>query len=106
MQAKSYNLPMKQNPMDSLQWSPDWTKIVFNSGATGEYGIWIMNSDGTGQVKIEDGMAPQWSSREDQIVFMTLKDKRFTISVISLDKLRYQLSTDADCLHPFRIVFM
>ena len=68
------------------EWSPDGTKIVFNSGTTGEYEMWVINSDGTGQTKIGDGMAPQWSPKGDKIAFMELKDNRFTISVIILDE--------------------
>jgi Tol biopolymer transport system component len=60
------------------QWSPDSTKMVFNSGTTGEYNIWIINSDGTDQVRIGEGMAPRWSPKGDKIAFMELKNNRFS----------------------------
>lgn len=68
------------------KWSPDETKIAFNSGITGEYEIWIMNADGSGQTKIGNGIAPQWSPKGDRIAFTEINGDRFTTSVIILDE--------------------
>jgi Tol biopolymer transport system component len=33
-------------------WSPDGTKIVYESNQTGNYGIWVMNANGSGQKQL------------------------------------------------------
>ncbi|MCM1985600.1 hypothetical protein [Methanococcoides seepicolus] len=67
-------------------WSPDGSKIVFNSGNIGEYEIWIMNSDGTDQIRIGEGLMPQWSPKGDKIVTMAINGDKMAISVINLDE--------------------
>ncbi|WP_135612896.1 TolB family protein [Methanococcoides sp. AM1] len=67
-------------------WSPDGSKIVFNSGSIGEYEIWIMNSDGTDQIRIGEGLMLQWSPKGDKIVSTAIKGDILAISVIVLDE--------------------
>lgn len=80
------NNPAETSSLRFPKWSPDGTKIVFNSEDSGEYGIWIMETDGTGQVKIGSGLAPQWSPEGDKIAFTEARNNIFSVTVYSLDK--------------------
>jgi Tol biopolymer transport system component len=54
-------------------WSPDGTRIVFNSNRSGSYDVWVMNVDGTGQTRLTadagDNWGPRWSPDGTRIVF-------------------------------------
>ena len=55
-------------------YSPDGTKIVFESNASGPYEIWMMNADGSDQTQLthRDGFEafqPSWSPDGEHIVF-------------------------------------
>lgn len=66
------------------EWSPDGTKIAFQSGPIGEEAIWLMNIDGTGKVQLTDNTSnvfPHWSPDMEKIVFTSLPNG---ISVITL----------------------
>lgn len=41
-------------------WSPDATRIAFKGGPP-DYGIWVMETDGSETQRISDGRSPQWS---------------------------------------------
>ncbi|HXG08500.1 MAG TPA: hypothetical protein VNK04_01805 [Gemmataceae bacterium] len=45
---------LTNDPGDDLEptWSPDGTKIVFTSDRDGDFDIWVMNADGSGQVNL------------------------------------------------------
>ena len=49
-------------------WSPDGTKIAFVV-KSGDNGVYIMNSDGTGAAKLADGEDPEWSPDGNKIAF-------------------------------------
>src|SRR5215471_11856485 len=60
-------------------WSPDGTKIVYESNQTGDYRIWIMNADGSGQRRLtnDPGFAdlePSWSPDGARILFSRCDD--------------------------------
>jgi len=60
-------------------WSPDGTKIVYESNQTGDYRIWIMNADGSGQRRLtnDPGFAdlePAWSPDGARILFSRCDD--------------------------------
>src|SRR6266851_5500645 len=60
-------------------WSPDGTKIAYESNQTGDYRIWVMNSDGSGQRRLADDpgfadLAPAWSPDGARIVFSRCDD--------------------------------
>jgi Tol biopolymer transport system component len=63
--------------------SPDWSshgdKIVYESNQTGDYRIWVMNADGSGQRRLADdpGFAdlnPAWSPDGARILFSRCDD--------------------------------
>jgi TolB protein len=55
-------------------WSPDGRRIAYQSNPTGEYDLWIMNRDGSGQHRILrdagwDDEQPSWSPNGRRLVF-------------------------------------
>ena len=66
--------------------SPDGSKIVFESDRSGSQQVYVMNSDGSGQRRISffGGRAatPEWSPRGDQIAFTHIGGN-FRIAVMS-----------------------
>jgi Tol biopolymer transport system component len=60
-------------------WSPGGDKIVYASNQTGDYRIWVMNADGSGQRRVADdpGFAdldPAWSPDGARILFSRCDD--------------------------------
>ena len=43
------------------RWSPDGTRVAFESGRGGRAGVWVVNSDRTGMHRLGDGGHPLWS---------------------------------------------
>ncbi len=54
-------------------WSPDATRIAFEGGPP-DYGIWVMEMDGSETQRISDGRSPQWSPDGQQILFVDAWD--------------------------------
>jgi len=54
-------------------WSPGGTRIAFGSARDGNYEIYIMNADGTNQIRLTDhpayDMSPGWSPDGKHIIF-------------------------------------
>jgi Tol biopolymer transport system component len=55
-------------------WSPDGSRIAFQSNVSGAFGIWVMNADGSGQTRLtgRDGFGdfyPSWSPDGRRIVY-------------------------------------
>jgi TolB protein len=55
-------------------WSPDGTKIAFESNVSGNYEIWVMDADGRHKTQITDEprfehLTPSWSPDGSQIVY-------------------------------------
>jgi Tol biopolymer transport system component len=55
----------------SPEWSPDGKKIVFQSDRDGEYEIYVMNADGTGESRVTTGggHSPSWSKDSQTIYY-------------------------------------
>jgi dipeptidyl aminopeptidase/acylaminoacyl peptidase len=71
-------------------WSPDGLKIAFRSYRDGNYEIYVMNADGTGQpTRLTFGTAydefPSWSPDGSKIAFMSDRDGNFEIYVMNAD---------------------
>ncbi len=60
---------------DSAQtpaWSPDGSKIAYGAFKSGQWGIWVMNADGTNPVQLNSGpgaLNPAWSPDGSQIAY-------------------------------------
>jgi TolB protein len=59
-------------------WSPDGTKIAFQSLRDHNYEIYVMNADGSGQTNLTNhpgkDLEPSWSPDGTQIYFRTDRD--------------------------------
>ena len=68
-------------------WSHDRTKLAFSSSG----GVWVMNADGSGRVRLADGSDPAWSPSGRSIVYTQIYTQFGTGNVYSL--LRTMLSS-------------
>lgn len=69
-------------------WSPDGTKIAFQSMRNGvNYQVYVMNADGTGQVNLSNSTAndiqPSWSPDGTKIAFASDRDQAGYLSIMS-----------------------
>ena len=64
-------------------WSPDRTKIAFDSNYTGNTDIWIMNADGSNKINITNNSTedynPCWSPDGAKIAFVSNRTETFQI---------------------------
>jgi Tol biopolymer transport system component len=72
-------------------WSPDGTRIAFESTVDGRRAIWLMQADGQGLRRLTNAggaateTAPAWSPRGDRIAFATDRDGNSEIYVVGAD---------------------
>jgi len=80
-------------------YSPDGSKIVFESDRGGGQQIYTMNADGSGQQRISFGEGragtPVWSPRGDLIAFTRMGGGKFRIGVMRPDGGGERMLTDA-----------
>ncbi len=71
-----------------ITWSPDGQKIAFGTKRDGDWGIYTMNSDGTGQQPLPTpaaGNSPAWSPDGRHIAFMSERNGDAEIFVMDAD---------------------
>ena len=83
------------------RWSPDRSKIVFETRRNGEAEIFIMNSDGSSQTRIGRGRAPVWSPDGTRIAFVregiaTMKPDGSDVQLLTSDNSDGQPSWSPD----------
>jgi len=66
-------------------WSPDGSKIAFSSYKDGEYGLCVMNADGSGQKHFTDSGFASWSPDSKRIVFASYRDGNMEVYVMNAD---------------------
>ena len=82
---------LTNDPADdaNMTWSPDGTRIAWETNRAGDYDIWIMNADGTDPqpltVDPADDDWPAWSPDGTRIAFDTFRDGDREIYVINVD---------------------
>ena len=71
------------------RYSPDASKIVFQSIRDGQAEIYVMNSDGSGQTRLTNNpafdTAPAWSPDGTKILFTSLRDGPASLYVMNAD---------------------
>jgi VCBS repeat-containing protein len=70
-------------------WSPDGTRIVFDTARDGNNEIYVMNADGTGLVRLTnngaDDSQPAWSPDGSKIAFMSDRSGTYEVWVMNAD---------------------
>ncbi|OGS44114.1 MAG: hypothetical protein A2539_00885 [Elusimicrobia bacterium RIFOXYD2_FULL_34_15] len=90
-------------PYCTLDWSPDGKKIIFAREEGGghnpiKYFLWIMNIDGTNQVKLLEGLNPSWSMNGSKISFD--KESDVYVMILKPDNLGIQQPVLAQQIKP------
>jgi len=82
---------LTNDPSDdaNMTWSPDGTRIAWETNREGDFDIWIMNADGSDPqpltVDPADDEWPAWSPDGTKIAFDTFRDGDREIYVINVD---------------------
>ena len=69
-------------------WSPDGTRIAYESFLGGNCHVWVMNADGSGQTELTSGtqdMDPAWSPDGTQIAFARPSSNGWNLFVMNAD---------------------
>ncbi|HET7274341.1 MAG TPA: Ig-like domain-containing protein [Longimicrobiaceae bacterium] len=73
----------------TIVWSPDGTRIAFDSFRDGNYEIYVMNADGSGETRLTNHPAfdgvPVWSPVGNKIAFESARDGNYEIYVMNAD---------------------
>ncbi|HEX3051060.1 MAG TPA: hypothetical protein VHP83_10435, partial [Aggregatilineaceae bacterium] len=81
-------------------WSPDSSRIVFNSDRDGDWDIYVINADGTNLQQLTDFPGteelPVWSPDGSLIAFESDRNGNFNIDVINADGSNLRQLTDND----------
>jgi Tol biopolymer transport system component len=91
------NLTYSTNSDDYPTWSPDGSKIAFDRYIDGQYQIYVMNADGTGERPLTSGKSPSpfppqrfawhpsWSPDGSRIAFASDRDSPYTLQIYSMN---------------------
>ncbi|MFQ5473818.1 MAG: TolB family protein, partial [Dehalococcoidia bacterium] len=83
------NLTNHPNTDGTPDWSPDGTRIAFQSDRDGDPDIFVMNADGSNPVRLTDDFAsdtdPAWSPDGTRIAFQSDREGEFDIFVMNAD---------------------
>ena len=69
-------------------WSPDGTRITYESSLGGKSHVWVMNADGSGQMELTSGtqdVDPAWSPDGTQIAFARPSSNGWNLFVMNPD---------------------
>ncbi len=81
-------LTVRRRADGHASFSPDGKRIVFNSTADGNAEIYLMNSDGTGLIRITrnpaDDKTPRFSGDGQRIIFSSNRDGKFALYEIDV----------------------
>ncbi len=73
----------------NADWSPDGTKIAYQSDVDGDFDVYVMNADGSGQTQLTNDplfdSAPSWSPDGSKIAFQSSRDGDFEILAMNAD---------------------
>ena len=89
--AQGNPVNLTNNAQDDARpvWSPDGTKIAFESDRVGNNKIYVMNADGTNPVRLAQGDgddgSPTWSPDGTKIAFVSNRDGDSEIYVMNAD---------------------
>jgi Tol biopolymer transport system component len=94
------------NFQDSLpSWSPDGTKIAFNSNRDLDQEIYVMDVDGSNQTRLTfspgEDAHPMWSPDGTRIAFHTRRFRTLDIMVMNADGSNVRRITSTDDTHEF-----
>lgn len=81
-------------------WSPDGSKIAFESNRDGKSAIYVIQADGSGLRKLTSGEVndeqPRWSPDGQQIVFISQRDKHLQLYIMEADGSHQRRLTNVD----------
>lgn len=93
---------LTNNPEDNdfPAWSPDGSRITFETNRDGNYEIYVMNADGTEQTRLTNNEGndrrPTWSPDGTQILFQSNRDGNYEIYVMNVDGTDQQALTEGN----------
>ena len=87
------NLTNNTQPDYGPSWSPDGSKILFESSREPS-GIYVMNAEGTAVRRLAAGRAPTWSPDGSKIAFVTAAGDHSDIVVMNADGTEVTVLTD------------
>lgn len=88
-------------------WSPDSNQLAFESDRSGQWQVWLMNSDGSSLRQLTTGLSdsgnPTWSPDGSQLAFASNQTGNFDIYVLTVNRTDSPLNltrTPANELNP------